>query len=175
MAKEERPNYLWSLFTMKCPRCRKGHMFTYGNAWKLKQTMKMPVKCPECGQPFELEVGFWYGTGYISYFISFLLSVVTLLLWWLVIGISTEDNRFFWWMGLNALFLVLLQPWLMRFSRVIYLYIFVRYDPDYKKSAVKTFDYETEDYYLNRSATERPDPISGISDPAVAAPDPPKK
>jgi hypothetical protein len=122
-------------------------MFTERNAWKLKRTMKMPERCGECGQPFELEVGFWYGTGYISYGLSFLLSVATLIIWWLLIGISTEDNRFFWWMGSNAVFLVLLQPWLMRFSRVVYLYIFVKYDAGYKQSAVVTFDYETEDYY----------------------------
>jgi hypothetical protein len=147
MPKEEKPNYLWSLLTMKCPRCRRGSMFSNGNPWVLKQSMKMPKTCPECGQPFELEVGFWYGTGYISYFLSFLLSVVTLIAWWLVIGISTKDNRFFWWMGCNALFLVLLQPWLMRLSRVVYLYIFVHYDGQYKDSGVKTFDYETEEYF----------------------------
>jgi hypothetical protein len=43
-------------------------------------------------------------------------------------------------MGLNAALLVFLQPWLMRLSRVIYLYIFVRYDPDYKNTAVKKFN-----------------------------------
>ena len=135
---------------MKCPRCRQGPMFTHRNAWKLKQTMKMPETCPECGQPYELEVGFWYGTGYISYGLSFLLSVFTLIAWWLLIGVSTEDNRFFWWMGCNAVFLILLQPWLMRLSRVVYLYIFVKYDPNYKQSGVATFDYETNDYYRKK-------------------------
>ena len=57
--------------TMKCPRCRRGAMFTQPNPWKLKQTLKMPDTCPECRQPFELEVGFWYGTGYVSYGLSF--------------------------------------------------------------------------------------------------------
>ncbi len=117
--------------------------------------MKMPETCPECGQPFELEVGFWYGTGYISYGLSFLFSVFTLIAWWLTIGISTEDHRFFWWMGSNAVFLVLLQPWLMRFSRVVYLYIFVKYDPKYKESGVSTFDYESEDYYRKKDAPDR--------------------
>ena len=107
----------------------------------------MPDKCPECGQPFELEVGFWYGTGYVSYGLSFALSVSTFLAWWVLIGFSTEDHRFFWWMGSNAVFLVLMQPWLMRLSRVMYLYFFVSYDPDYKQTKVKSFDYETGSYY----------------------------
>jgi hypothetical protein len=100
----------------------------------------MPETCPECGQPFELEVGFWYGTGYVSYGLSFFMSVFSFLAWWLLIGISTEDDRFFLWMGLNAVLLLVMQPWIMRLSRAVYLYIFVSYDPDYKRTAVKNFD-----------------------------------
>lgn len=112
----------------------------------------MPEKCPECGQPFELEVGFWYGTGYVSYALSFAFSVATFIAWWVLIGLSTEDSRFFWWMGCNAVLLVVLQPWIMRLSRVIYLYFFVSYDPDYKQTSVKTFDYETESYYKEKDS-----------------------
>ena len=99
----------------------------------------MPEKCPECGQPFELEPGFWYGTGYVSYALSFALSVATFVAWWVVVGLSVNDYRFFAWMGLNALLLVVMQPWLMRLSRVVYLYFFIRYDPDYKSTEVKRF------------------------------------
>ncbi|RYG34321.1 MAG: hypothetical protein EOO01_32360, partial [Chitinophagaceae bacterium] len=54
--------------------------------------------------------------------------------------------RVFWWMGINILMLVLLQPWLMRISRVIYLYFFVSYDPRYKETEAVKFDYETDSY-----------------------------
>jgi len=147
MPKLNKPNFWWSMFTMKCPRCRRGEMFTDPNAWKLKHTLKMPETCPECGQPFELEVGFWYGTGYVSYGISFLLSVASFVLWWLVIGISSLSQLVLW-LSLNAAFLLLLQPWLMRLSRSIYVYCFVSYDPNYKSSPVSKFDYQSEDYYL---------------------------
>jgi hypothetical protein len=150
----EMPNYLWSLFTMKCPRCRRGHMFSQPNAWKLKETLKMPAKCPECSQLFELEVGFWYGTGYVSYVLSFALSVATFTAWWVLIGMSTQDSRFFYWMGFNAVLLVVLQPWLMRLSRVVYLYFFVRYDPNYKNTETKQFDYKSGSYYLKDEGDE---------------------
>jgi hypothetical protein len=114
----------------------------------------MHEKCPECGQPFELEVGFWYGTGYVSYALSFALSVATFIAWWVLVGLSTEDHRFFWWMGLNAVLLVLLQPWLMRLSRVIYLYFFVSYDPNYKQTGVKSFDYKSEGFYRDNPEKE---------------------
>jgi hypothetical protein len=123
-------------------------MFSQPNAWKLKETLKMPQKCPECGQLFELEVGFWYGTGYVSYALSFALSVATFTAWWVLIGMSTQDSRFFYWMGFNAVLLVVLQPWLMRLSRAVYLYFFIRYDPDYKNTQAKQFDYESGSYYL---------------------------
>lgn len=147
MPKAEKPNYLWSLLTMKCPRCRRGPMFSQPNPWNLRKVTKMPDTCPECGQPFELEVGFWYGTGYVSYALSFALSVATFIAWWVIIGMSTQDYRFFWWLALNAVFLIALQPWLMRLSRVVWLYFFVRYDPDYKHTMVKKFDYESDSYF----------------------------
>jgi hypothetical protein len=53
-------------------------------------------------------------------------------------------------MGLNAVFLIAMQPWIMRLSRVVYLYIFVSYDADYKQTQVKQFDYETGSYYQKK-------------------------
>ena len=147
MSKQPRPNYFWSMMTMKCPRCRRGHMFSNNNPWNLKKVLNMPEKCPECGQPFELEVGFWYGTAYVSYALTVALSIITFVAWYVLIGMSVKDNRFFWWMGINIFLLIFLQPWLMRLSRVIYLYFFVKYDPDYQHTSVKKFDYETDSYF----------------------------
>ncbi len=125
---------------MKCPRCRKGPMFNNGNPWKLNKVFDMPKQCEECQQPFELEVGFWYGTGYVSYALSVALSVASFVAWLVLIGMSTKDNRFFWWLGTNIFLLIALQPWMMRLSRVIYLYFFVKYNPDYKNAEVRKFD-----------------------------------
>ncbi len=135
-----KPNMLWSLFVMKCPRCRRGHMFNNGNAWNLRKVFSMPEKCPVCRQPFELEPGFWYGTGYVSYLLSVVYLLITFILWYLIIGMSIKDNRFFWWMGISIFSLILIQPWMMRFSRVVYLYFFVRYNENYKDAPVVKFD-----------------------------------
>jgi hypothetical protein len=143
-----KPGFLWSLFTLKCPRCRKGSMFSNSNPWNLKSTLKMPTHCPECGQLFELEVGFWYGTAYISYLVTVLFCVLSFVLWFLTIGFSLTDNRFFWWLGINGALLVVLQPWFMRLSRVMYLYFFVSYNENYNNTEPVTFDYKSEDYFL---------------------------
>lgn len=100
----------------------------------------MPEKCPVCKQPYELEPGFWYGTGYVSYALSVAYLVATFVAWWVIIGMSVKDNRFFWWMGFAIVSLIILQPWLMRLSRVIYLYFFVRYNENYEKEPVVKFD-----------------------------------
>jgi hypothetical protein len=135
-----KPGYLWSLFSMKCPRCRRGPMFNNNNPWNLRKVFSMPQRCPECNQPYELEPGFWYGTGYVSYALSVLYLIVTFVLWWIIIGFSINDNRFFWWMGIAVVSLIILQPWMMRISRALYLYFFVKYDPDYKNTPVVKFD-----------------------------------
>lgn len=130
---------------MRCPRCRQGKMFTYPNPFKklqLSYILDMPENCLECGQRFDLEHGFWYGTGYVSYALAVAVSVATFVAWLLLIGVSTEDNRIFYWLGLNGVLLVVIQPWLMRLSRVVYIYFFVRYDENYKQSRPFEFDHK---------------------------------
>ncbi len=107
-------------------------MFVDPNAYHLKRTMKMYERCPVCAQPFDIEVGFYYGSSYVSYGLSIAISVVSLIAWYLVIGFSTKDNRFFYWMGANAILLVVLQPILMRMARTLWLAFFIRYDKNWK-------------------------------------------
>lgn len=144
MNKQPKPSYWWSILTMKCPRCRRGSMFKDSNPFKklsLKHIFDMPDNCPECNQKFDLENGFWFGTGYVSYALTVAISVATGVAWFVLIGMSVNDNRIFWWLGLNILLLVLIQPWLMRISRVIYIRFFVSYDEEYEKHKPQEFDY----------------------------------
>ena len=107
-------------------------MFKTRNPYILKQFMKMNDRCPSCNQLMEIEVGFWYGTSYISYALTVALSVATCLAWWALIGFSLEDSRFFQWMGVNMILLIAAQPYLMRLSRAIWLSIFVKYNKNWR-------------------------------------------
>lgn len=138
--KPGRPSYLVSTLDNRCPRCRTGKLFTYSNPYYLKNAVKMPTQCPVCGQPTEIEVGFYFGTGYVSYALTVAFSVTTFLLWWMIIGLSTDDNRFFWWLGVNSVLMILLQPILMRLSRSIWLSWFVSYDADWRNNKIQTLD-----------------------------------
>jgi Na+-translocating ferredoxin:NAD+ oxidoreductase RnfA subunit len=107
-------------------------MFQDKGSYKLKSFMKMNEHCPVCGQRMEIETGFYYGTGYVSYAITIAFSVSTLVAWWVLIGLSLNDNRVFWWMGTNAVLMLLLQPWLMRLSRAVWLSFFVKYNSNWE-------------------------------------------
>lgn len=123
--------YFHATFGCYCPRCREGKLFKHRLSFKLKRILAMNTTCPVCSQPTEIEVGFYYGTSYVSYLLTILISVASLLAWWIFVGLSVNDNRFFFWVGFNAGLLLLLQPWLMRVSRSLWISWFVKYDPDW--------------------------------------------
>lgn len=128
---------IFNLFICKCPRCRRGDMFKTSNPYHLKSFMKMNETCPVCGQVFDIEVGFYYGTSYVSYAFAIALSAATFVAWWVLIGISINDNRVFFWLGFNSILLLALQPPMMRLARTIWLSFFVYYDKSWKERPAK--------------------------------------
>lgn len=128
-----KPNWLVSVCHTHCPRCRRGDMFKNTNPYRLKHTLDMRESCPVCGQQFDIEVGFYYGTSYVSYAFSVAISVASFIAWWVLVGFSLHDNRLFWWLGCNALLLVALQPVFMRLARTLWLNFFVGYDNEWQQ------------------------------------------
>lgn len=124
--------YFSNLLSLRCPRCREGKLFVHPISANLYKVTEMHERCPSCRQVTDIEVGFYYGTGYVSYLLAVGISIVTFLLWLIFIGFSFKDNRFWYWLGGNSVMLLLLQPYLMRFSRVLWLSFFVSYDPDWR-------------------------------------------
>ncbi|HRN48303.1 MAG TPA: DUF983 domain-containing protein, partial [Niabella sp.] len=103
-----------------------------------------------CEQPTEIEVGFYYGTGYVSYAVAIAISVATFIAWWIIIGVSVNDNRILYWLIFNAIVLLLVQPFTMRFARSLWISWFVKYDPDWtKKKPVGTPERTNKDQANN--------------------------
>jgi len=126
-----KPATLPAVLKMKCPKCRKGNMFKNKSIFPLKEMMDMPKRCAVCGQKMEIEIGFYFGTGYVSYGLSVGIAVFNAIWFGLLIGFSFRDDSVYWYMGITVAMLILLQPWLMRISRVLYLWMFVRYNPNW--------------------------------------------
>ncbi len=138
MADEKKPGYLVSVLDNRCPRCRRGKLFTSSNPYKLKSVLKMNKACPVCGQPTEIEVGFYYGTAYVSYALTVAFCITTFVVWWILIGFSVKDGdyRLLWWGIMNAVLLIALQPFFMRLSRTMWLSWFVKYEPEWKHKPI---------------------------------------
>jgi rRNA maturation protein Nop10 len=132
-------SYFWSTLTNKCPRCRQGDLFVSKNPYRLSEITTMNEHCPICNQATEIEVGFYYGTGYVSYALTVAYFVSTFVAWKVLFGMSfdLDDNRIFYWMGTAILTLFMIQPILMRLSRSIWLGWFVSYNKNWKNSPLE--------------------------------------
>jgi len=102
-------------------------MFSNKNIFPLSKMLDMPERCSNCNLKYELEIGFWFGTGYISYGVSVGLIILMAVVFGFTYGFRFDDNSIFVFLGIAVGILVLLQPLLMRFSRALYLRIFVKY------------------------------------------------
>lgn len=125
-------SYISAVIGCFCPRCRQGKLFKHPLNFKLKGITTMHERCLVCNQITDIEVGFYYGTSYVSYLIAVIICAITFALWWLLIGFSFNDNRFLYWMIFNGVLLIVMQPWLMRFSRSLWLSWFVKYNPRWR-------------------------------------------
>lgn len=128
--------FLKNLFSLKCPRCNKGNLFI--NKWyNLTNGNKMVEKCSVCNQRTELEPGFYQGTGYVSYGLTVGISIVTFVAWIAFTGYGFKNKEVLLWFPLNVLLLILLQPWLMRLSRVLWLTMFFHDDDKFHPNNTK--------------------------------------
>jgi uncharacterized protein (DUF983 family) len=117
-----------AMLAMKCPKCHQGNMFEFSNPYNLKKIHQMPERCTECGQAFQPEPGFYVGAMYVNYGITVLLSALTYIILEIILKVSA-----FLFFGIYISVLLLIGPLMFRYSRVIFLYMFVNYD----KEAVK--------------------------------------
>ena len=151
MSNNKRPLYLWTVLTNRCPRCREGKIFETENAYALKGSkyIAMNKNCPVCGQPTEIEVGFYYGTSYVSYALTVAYSVATFIAWWVLLGFSLYDSSIVNWLIFNGVTLILLQPIFMRLSRSLWLSWFVKFDPDWKNKGSQDYERIVKEHMNN--------------------------
>lgn len=121
---------IYSIFRLKCPRCHEGNLFLHKNAYSYSNLEKMPEKCPVCDQKYWPEPGFYYGAMYVSYALTIALSVA-------IFVAMTVLWRFevLWYLGINAVSILLLFPPIFRVSRAVWANIFMSYDPNTIKLA----------------------------------------
>ncbi len=120
------PALFSSLLKMKCPRCRQGNVFNYQNPYLLKHIGDMHDLCPVCKLNFRPEPGFYFGGAVISYPLMILINVIVFLIYYFITG--NVFDRPLLLMTILILATLLAAPVVFRYSRIIFLYILVRYE-----------------------------------------------
>jgi uncharacterized protein (DUF983 family) len=113
---------LYSIVNNKCPRCHEGPFFINNNPYKLKDMAKMHLHCPNCGEEYERETGFYFGAMYVSYGLNIAIGVGLFILMVLILDTTAIEFLFVFLGVVLALF-----PWIFRKSRLIWINLFVKY------------------------------------------------
>ncbi|TVR76414.1 MAG: DUF983 domain-containing protein [Chitinophagaceae bacterium] len=130
-------SFLSSVLSLNCPRCRKGHMFRDEKTFTFTDVQSMPERCPVCGQPYFIEVAFYYGALYVSYGVSVALSVANFVWYFLLFDWNTWQ-----YLLINFGILAFLFPYILRVSRSIWAHLFIRFDPDAENNKILPPDIE---------------------------------
>jgi len=122
MAPSTKPMLIPALLSNKCPSCRQSTVFVNKSVFPLSQIVDLKDDCEVCGQKMKSERN---NGGGINYALSMLLFFINLLWYWPIFGLSYKDNSVYYYLAASSAVVILAQPWLMRLSRMLYLYLYV--------------------------------------------------
>jgi uncharacterized protein (DUF983 family) len=124
MSDYQSPLLLTSLLKEKCPKCRKGNIFLNKHIFPLKYCLKTVDYCATCGQKIKVENNYGQGMNFVFIFIIYFFN---LFWYWPIVGLSFKDNSIYYYIAVSTVMVLVLQPWLMRFSRVLFLYLVIKF------------------------------------------------
>jgi uncharacterized protein (DUF983 family) len=118
----KKPPLLPAMATCKCPTCRKSLIFVNKSIFPLRDLVQLKEYCDNCGQKLKSERN---NGGGINYALTVVLFILNLFWYWPVFGLSYKDNSMYYYLISSTAVVVLAQPYLMRLSRAMYLYLYV--------------------------------------------------
>lgn len=117
-------NAWWSsIWNVKCPRCHEDKMFPENTLYNPMKFGKMKEKCSKCNQSFEPEPGYYFGAMFISYGINTAYFIAI----WISFALFFDEIITFHLIITLSIIVVGLFPLTFRWSRVLWISIFVRY------------------------------------------------
>lgn len=114
---------LYSIFTGACPKCHEESMYYNKNPYVITETLKIREKCSHCGTKYRLEPSFFFGSMYVSYGVGIAFAVAAFVISHLFLG-SSLLTAFI----VIVITLVVFGPIIMRWSRTIWINLFIHYD-----------------------------------------------
>ena len=118
---------LYSLFRNKCPRCQEGDFFKYSVSFNPKKLTTLHDNCPTCNLKYMMEPSFFFGAMYVNYGLSVALFVAIFIIAKVFIGLTILQSFI-----TIVVVSLLLIPFTLRLSRIIWINIFVGYNKDAK-------------------------------------------
>ena len=118
---------LYSIFFNKCPRCHEGDFMKEKNIFKLHKAFQMHENCSSCGLKYMMEPSFFYGAMYVNYGLTVGVGIVTFAIATLLFKLSLLESFI-----PIVVMLILTAPVTIRLSRIVWINIFVKYNPDSK-------------------------------------------
>jgi uncharacterized protein (DUF983 family) len=115
---------LYSILTGTCPKCQNESMYLEKNPFQLTKILKMKENCSHCGLRYQIEPSFFYGAMYVSYGLNVALGIAAFI----VSFIFFETNLKIAFAAI-IITLVVTFPFVLRWSRNIYINMFISYDP----------------------------------------------
>ncbi|WP_428328452.1 DUF983 domain-containing protein [Mucilaginibacter sp.] len=107
----------WAMLHTKCPRCRRGNMFS-GGMYDFGSN-KIHKTCPHCNLHFEIEPGYFYAAMYVSYALNVGEAIGLVIITYFLTHNADSPWLYTWVLLAGCL---LLAPINFRYSRVILLF-----------------------------------------------------
>lgn len=120
---------LYSILFNKCPKCHEGDFMKEKNIFKLHKAFQMHENCSNCKMKYTMEPSFFYGAMYVNYGLTVGIGIITFTISTLLFNLSLLDTFI-----PIVVMLILTAPVTIRLSRIIWINIFVNYDPSSKNT-----------------------------------------
>jgi uncharacterized protein (DUF983 family) len=117
-----------SILTGTCPKCQNESMYLDKNPFHLGSILKMNENCSHCGLKYQIEPSFFYGAMYVSYGLNVAIGIAAFIVSFVFLHTSIKTS----FITIIAT-LIVFFPLVLRWSRNIYINMFVSYDPNSKK------------------------------------------
>ena len=105
----------------KCPKCKKGNIFSSNGNSLLFRIPKMKVRCENCNFKYEKEPGFFFGAMFVSYALAVAQFIAFFIISYFVFNVSLLLT----YVGI-VLLAILSSSLNFRLSRIIWIYLFYK-------------------------------------------------
>lgn len=124
---------LYSIVNNKCPRCHEGDFFKHKPSFNINKVTTLHDNCSHCNLKYMMEPSFFFGAMYVNY----ALAVAQFVAIFIISKVFLNQSIITSFIAVVVVSL-LLTPFTIRLSRIIWINLFVSYDKS--KGKVEKFE-----------------------------------